>query len=150
MVVVTARYATEAGRVAATAAGLVYATEAGLVAASVRDLTREHPGLTFAWCDLDGVHCGAAPVEVPGATHLWGWGGGCALLARLEGSRVVAGLLLCRAAAGIPVTVRPMLPWEKDRHPYVAELPPELAAGLVTIEAPGPLELLGDPSWRQP
>lgn len=109
------------------------------------DLAATSGELRFVWCDLDGLHYGRAPDAAPGATHLWGWSAGAALLARLDRSRVVAGVLLRREAGGVPVTVRRLVAWRRPADQHVTELPTELAGlSLVTLEVPGPLELLAE------
>ncbi|MGI8815032.1 MAG: hypothetical protein ACR2G2_07030 [Pseudonocardia sp.] len=103
--------------------------------------------MTFTWADLDGLHCGRAPSTAPGATHLWGWDGDEALLARLERSEIVGGTVL-RRGSGCALTARPLLPWRSDKDRRVRGLPPGLdGQDLVTLEAPGPLELLADRRW---
>jgi hypothetical protein len=116
-------------------------------AGSLAELAAIHPEMRFVWFDLDGLRYGQAPDYVPGATHVWGWASDTALLARLERSRVVAGALLRRADTGPTVTVRPLMMW-RQQELHVSRLPDELAAlSLVTLEAPGPLELIADGSW---
>lgn len=118
------------------------------------DLAAAHRKMVFVWCDLDGLHYGRTPDRAPGATHIWGWTQGTALLARLEQSAVVAGTLLRRSTTGdvVRVTVRPLVKWRQDTDDpmhHIGELPGELhALRLVTLEVPGPLELLADTSWN--
>lgn len=113
----------------------------------VSRLGGDYPKMTFTWADLDGLHCGRVPDATPGATHLWGWDEDAALLARLERSEIVAGTVLRRGPGGLVVTARPLLPW-RTNDPRVRGLPPGLAGDdLVTLEVPGPLELLADRRW---
>jgi hypothetical protein len=129
-------------------ATVVHVEITAVPAGPLAELAVIHPEMRFVWCDLDGLHYGRAPDRAPGATHVWGWASDNALFARLERSRVVAGALLRRADAGPTVTVRPLVKWRHQRDRHVCRLPDELdKLSLVTLEAPGPLELIADDSW---
>ncbi len=125
----------------------VHAEITAVPAGTLTDLAAARPEMRFVWCDLDGLHYGRVPDQAPGATHLWGWAQDTALLARLESSRIVAGAVLRRADTGPTVTVRKLVMWRQEEH-RVCRLPDELVAlSLVTLEAPGPLELIADDTW---
>ena len=117
------------------------------------DLAQAFPTLRYVWFDLDGPHYGHAPTQAPSATHLWGWDERHALLARLDTSTVIAAVLLRKAPAhaqGVPLVVRPLMPWAPNER-RVAHIPEELAAAsLITLEAPGPVEFLADDRWTTP
>lgn len=129
---------------------VIAAERTSLACGPVGQLGLDFQTMTFTWADLDGLPCARAPDAAPGATHLWGWDGASALLARLECSHIVAGTVLRRGATGVPVTVRPLLPWRLG-DPTVRGLPSGLVRDdLVTLEALGPLELLADRRWTRP
>lgn len=46
-----------------------------------------------AWADYDGFHIGAPPASAPPYTHLWAWGAGWLLRARLDGETAIVGVL---------------------------------------------------------
>jgi hypothetical protein len=110
-------------------------------------LGREFESLTFLWFDLDGAHFESLPYQAPGATHVWGWNESTAVAARLEQSEVVAGTVVARSPteSSVRATARILSPWMAS---HVGRIPPNLApVQMVTLELPGPLEVLVDDRW---
>ncbi|MFG1859038.1 hypothetical protein ACGFJT_44885 [Actinomadura geliboluensis] len=93
------------------------ATDARLVARGRLSWEQALPhltGTTCLWSDLDGLHSGLSPAQVPIATHLWAWDEGRLLRARIDGPDcILAELHFDPTTMGEPVrfTVRQVPTW---------------------------------------